>query len=249
MKIHTVQSVPTHSCATITPVFALAWHGTASLFGYFRPDQAPPTFILITSWFAPGFCSPSFFPSERFPTVDAWEPHLCSLVYSCSRFATRVLVHIYVCIIFFLPLLHLLVTTVEGYTIARCFLDTFTMTYGAPLSVDSTLSSPICNCRVAELQVTSCTFDVVDRFRYSYDSNESIGNAFDNVYKRDMDTDVSFGVSLSVNSPVVYNASLRHRRRGVVVRYFTNRPRRVLDGSRGVEKKGRKKERKKSRKK
>ena len=65
------------------PVFALAWHGTASLFGHFRPGQAPPTFILITSWFAPGFCSPSFFPSERFPTADAWEPHLCPLAYSC----------------------------------------------------------------------------------------------------------------------------------------------------------------------
>lgn len=96
-----------HSCATITPVFALAWHGTASLFGYFRPDQAPPTFILITSWFAPGFCSPSFFPSERFPTVDAWEPHLCPLVYSCSRFATRILLYIYIYFFFlsFLPLL------------------------------------------------------------------------------------------------------------------------------------------------
>ena len=75
-------------------------------------------------------------------------------------------------------------------------------------------------------------------------SNESIDNASDNVYKRGMDPGVSFGVSLSVNSPVVYNASLRHRRGGVVVRYFTNRPRRVLDGSRGVGKK-RKKERKK----
>ena len=92
------------------------------------------------------------------------------------------------------------------------------------------------SCKVAS-ELTSCRFDVVDRFRHSYDSNESIGNASDNVYKRGMDPDVSFGVSLSVNSPVVYNASLRHRRRGVVVRYFTNRPRRVLDGSRGVGKK------------
>lgn len=62
-----------------------------------------------------------------------------------------------------------------------------------------------------------------------------------------------FIVSRSVNSPVVYNASLfslplRHRpRRGrrVVARYFTNR--RVLDGSRGIETKRKKKGEKKER--
>lgn len=78
-----VQREPAQLRRQSPPVFALAWHGTASLFGHFRPGQAPPTFILITSWFAPGFCSPSFFPSERFPTADAWEPHLCPLAYSC----------------------------------------------------------------------------------------------------------------------------------------------------------------------
>lgn len=81
-RIRRVQREPTQLRHN-PPVFALAWHGTASLFGHFRPGQAPPTFILITSWFAPGFCSPSFFPSERFPTADAWEPHLCPLAYSC----------------------------------------------------------------------------------------------------------------------------------------------------------------------
>lgn len=80
---HGVQREPAQLRRHSPPVFALAWHGTASLFGHFRPGQAPPTFILITSWFAPGFCSPSFFPSERFPTADAWEPHLCPLAYSC----------------------------------------------------------------------------------------------------------------------------------------------------------------------
>lgn len=80
---------PTQLWRHSPPVFALAWHGTASLFGHFRPGQAPPTFILITSWFAPGFCSPSFFPGERFPTADAWEPHLCPLAYSCPGLATR----------------------------------------------------------------------------------------------------------------------------------------------------------------
>jgi len=85
-----VQRQPTHRLQRHNPpVFALAWHGTASLFGHFRPGQAPPTFILITSWFAPGFCSPSFFPSERFPTANAWEPHLCPLAYSCPGLATR----------------------------------------------------------------------------------------------------------------------------------------------------------------
>lgn len=81
-RIRWVQREPTQLRHN-PPVFALAWHGTASLFGHFRPGQTPPTFILITSWFAPGFCSPSFFPSERFPTADAWEPHLCPLAYSC----------------------------------------------------------------------------------------------------------------------------------------------------------------------
>lgn len=45
--------------------------------GHFRPGQAPPTFILITSWFAPASLLPVFLAGERFSLADAWEPHLC----------------------------------------------------------------------------------------------------------------------------------------------------------------------------